>query len=307
MIVCAMIVAVSRLRDMADGSGRKLAAWTVGWYVGTTIITIIMSCIMTSLVWGPMFTEVSQDTLNKELSSGDQEKAAAGEETPPHIAVQTLFRSFITSNIFYSFSNDELLAILILAVVIGYLIPSKDSLVFRFVLELEQMIIRVITFLIKLAPVGVFFLVLSNLMQLKVEDVGYNLAILIAGTLSTMAIHVFIILPAMFFAFTRKNPYAFWIATSQAWITAWGSASSAATLPVTLRCAWKQKVPVTVYKFTCPLGCLINMDGYASYSCHLHIVCSLTDSFAALPSTFPWLSSSSRSLRAHTSALSTMS
>jgi len=264
LIMCAMIIAVQRLREMADGSGTKLASWTVGYYVITTMLSIIISCIMTALVWGPMFTVVGEDSLQLEDEAAE-EKAAAGEENPPHVVVKTLFQSFVTQNIFQSMAENELLAILITAVVIGYLIKDKNSYFFKLVLEIESMIMRVISALIKLAPIGVFFLVLSNLMKLSIADIGANLGMLIAGTLGTMAIHVFIVLPALFFAFTRKNPYAYWIKISPAWITAWGSASSAATLPVTLRCAHARKIPITVYKFTCPLGCLINMDGTAIY------------------------------------------
>jgi Na+/H+-dicarboxylate symporter len=262
-----MIIAVSRLREMADGSGSKLAGWTVGYYVITTMISIIMSCIMTAFVWGPRFTIVSEESLD--ISESQQatadEKAASGEENPPHIVVKTLFRSFITQNIFYSMTNDELLAILIMACVVGYLIKSQESMIFKLVVELESMIMRIISFLIKIAPIGVFFLVLSNLMKLSIADIGSNLGMLIGGTLGTMAIHVLVILPLIFFAITRQNPYAYWLKISPAWITAWGSASSAATLPVTLRCAHAQKIPITVYKFACPLGCLINMDGTAIY------------------------------------------
>merc|ERR1711937_294720 len=232
LIICAMILAVSRLRDMADGSGGRLAKWTIGYYVLTTFLSIVMSCIMTAFVWGPRFIEVSDDSLD--ISEADQatadEKAASGDANPPHIVVKTLFRSFITQNVFFSLSNDELL-----------------------------------TILIKVAPIGVFFLVLSNLMKLSIAEIGANLGMLIGGTLGTMAIHLFVILPLIFFAVVRRNPYAYWFRIAPAWITAWGSASSAATLPVTLRCAHAQKIPVTVYKFTCPLGCLINMDGTAIY------------------------------------------
>ncbi|KAI6784528.1 Excitatory amino acid transporter-like protein [Emericellopsis cladophorae] len=267
LIICAMILAVSRLRDMADGSGGRLAKWTIGYYVLTTFLSIVMSCIMTAFVWGPRFIEVSDDSLD--ISEADQatadEKAASGDANPPHIVVKTLFRSFITQNVFFSLSNDELLAILIMACVIGYLIKSKDSLIYKLVVELESMIMRIITFLIKVAPIGVFFLVLSNLMKLSIAEIGANLGMLIGGTLGTMAIHLFVILPIIFFAVVRRNPYTYWFRIAPAWITAWGSASSAATLPVTLRCAHAQKIPITVYKFTCPLGCLINMDGTAIY------------------------------------------
>lgn len=56
-----------------------------------------------------------------------------------------------------------------------------------------------------------------------------------------------------------------WLKCSPAWITAWGTASSAATLPVTIRCVLERGVPVTITKFAVPLGCLINMDGTAIY------------------------------------------
>ena len=80
-----------------------------------------------------------------------------------------------------------------------------------------------------------------------------------------MFIHLLIFLPLIFVIFTRENPFALWMRCSPAWITAWGSASSAATLPVTMRCLEKQRIPQNVYKFTAPLGCLINMDGTAIY------------------------------------------
>ncbi len=47
-----------------------------------------------------------------------------------------------------------------------------------------------------------------------------------------------------------------------AWVKAWGTASSAAALSVTLKCAKARGIPDTVAKFVLPLGCLINMDGY---------------------------------------------
>ncbi|GJC99549.1 excitatory amino acid transporter 2 [Colletotrichum higginsianum] len=53
---------------------------------------------------------------------------------------------------------------------------------------------------------------------------------------------------------------------SPAWLTAWGTASSAATLSVTMRCCRETlKIPETVNKFAVPLGCLVNMDGTAIY------------------------------------------
>lgn len=252
-----MILAVQRLRAMEGTGGKLLARWTVGFYVITTIFSIIMSVIMTSLVWSPRFETVGED----ELAVADDADFPDPEERPWYSVVDTLFKSFIPGNVVQALADNELLSILITAVVIGYLIRDANSTLLKLVAEIETMVTRIVAFIIKLAPIGVFFLILPNLMKLDISKIGLNLGMLIGGTLATMAIHVLVVLPVLFFAFTRRNPYAYWLKISPAWITAWGCASSAATLPVTLRVAREQGIARTVYKFTLPLGCLINMDG----------------------------------------------
>jgi Na+/H+-dicarboxylate symporter len=92
-----------------------------------------------------------------------------------------------------------------------------------------------------------------------------NLGILIGGTLAGMLLHMFIIMPIIFLITTQKNPYTIWMKCKPAWITALGTASSAATLAMAIRCVLKHEVPVTVTKLAVPLSCLINMDGTAIY------------------------------------------
>lgn len=127
--------------------------------------------------------------------------------------------------------------------------------------EIDRIITIIITFLIKLAPIAVFSLILSNIMRLDLASVGQNLGVLIGAALTGFFIHLLVVLSAIFFIITRMNPYTYWAAGSVAWITAWGTASSAATLPVTMRVVRKQGIPPIVAKFTVPLGCLVNMDG----------------------------------------------
>lgn len=110
-----------------------------------------------------------------------------------------------------------------------------------------------------------FFLILPNLFRLDIKEIGINLGVLIGGGVANMMIHLLIVLPIIFFAITRTNPYIYWFKCNPAWLTAWGSASSAATLPVTMRVVAARGVPYTVNKFAVPLGCLINMDGTAIY------------------------------------------
>lgn len=251
-----MILAVQKLREISSG-GSKLAKWTLGYYIFTTVVAIVLSCIMTALVWGPMFTEASAGELQRD---GETEYPD-DKENPIHLVVVQMFESLVSDNLAKSLAENQLLAVLVASVVVGYCIDGPESSLLKAVVEVEKIVTRVITVIMEWTPLGVFSLILSNLMQLDVAEAGKNMGILIAGTLATMFMHLFIMVPIIFIVLTRMNPYTFWFKNSPAWITAWGSASSAATLPVTLRCARARGVSKTVRKFAIPLGCLINMDG----------------------------------------------
>jgi len=254
-----MILAVQRLRQMSTNGGRKLAGWAVGYYVLTTMLAIVISCILTSLVWRPMFTVVGEDSLSLDNIS-EKDAAKTEKQEIPKVVLQ-MFESLVPANVVNSLATDSLLSVLVMSVVIGYLIDSEHSAIYRVTVEIESIITKIITWLIKMAPVGVFFLILPNLFKLNISEIGQNLGVLMGCALSSMGIHLFIVLPILFFLFTRKNPYTHWAKCSPAWLTAWGTASSAATLSVTLKCAKARGVPHTVADFAIPLGCLINMDG----------------------------------------------
>ncbi|KAK4149614.1 Sodium:dicarboxylate symporter [Chaetomidium leptoderma] len=229
----AMILAVQRLRVMTGG-GKIIARWTVGYYVATTLLAIVISTILTDLVWGRMMQVVSGDSL----AVSEDDAATFDERKEVDIAqvVSQMFDSFIPDNVVKALATDSLLAVLITAIVVGYMLHPGSAII-RVLEEVEVLITRIISGLIKLAPWGV----------------------------ANMALHLFVVLPIIFFATTRTNPYAYWFKCSPAWLTAWGSASSAATLPLTMKAVVARGVPITIAKFSVPLGCLVNMDGTAIY------------------------------------------
>lgn len=253
-----MILAVQNLKQMAK-EGAKLARWTVGYYVITTIIAIVHSLIMVDLVWRRLMVEVGADSLG--VDPDDQDTIDERSSNAVHDIVVQVFRSFIPNNVVAALAQDSLLAVLVSAIVLGCLIRGPDSSLLRATREVERIITVIITFLINVAPIGVFFLILSNILTLNIADIGQNLGVLIGGSICGMVIHLFILLPIIFWVFTKMNAYTYWLKSSPAWVTAWGTASSAATLPVTIRCVRERGVPETINKFAVPLGCLINMDG----------------------------------------------
>ncbi|KAJ0414497.1 Sodium:dicarboxylate symporter [Aspergillus carlsbadensis] len=277
MIVTAMILAVQRLRELSNG-GNILARWTIGYYVLTTLFAIVHSIILTSLVWRTLMTQASAESLN--VDEDDQETFEERESTEIADVVVQMFESLIPINVVNALATDSLLAVLVTSIVIGYLIDGRTSYILKAVVEVEQIILKIITILIKLAPIGVFFLILSNMFRLDVRDIGQNLGVLIGGSLVNLALHLFIVLPALFFIFTRKNPYAFWLRCSPAWMTAWGTASSAATLPLSLKVVRQAGVSNTVSKtaiyFPMCVVFLAETQGHSLSAADYVIICLLS-------------------------------
>lgn len=107
--------------------------------------------------------------------------------TEPHEAVVQLFETLIPQNIFKALAEDVLLSVMVISIVVGCLL-KRDSPILRVVKEIEEMVLKIITFLIKLAPVGVFFLILPNMFRLDISEIGQNLGVLIgAGQYYTFA------------------------------------------------------------------------------------------------------------------------
>ncbi|CAF3503517.1 unnamed protein product [Rotaria sp. Silwood1] len=94
------------------------------------------------------------------------------------------------------------------------------------------------------------------------SPIGLYMATVLAG----LFIHGFIILPLILFIITRMNVFKYIRGMSQALVTAFGTASSSATLPVTYRCVEeKNHIDPRVSRFVLPVGATVNMDGTALY------------------------------------------
>ncbi|PIO75115.1 excitatory amino acid transporter 1 domain protein [Teladorsagia circumcincta] len=104
--------------------------------------------------------------------------------------------------------------------------------------------------------------------MLEVYDLmatAQTLAMFILTVVLGLAIQCFVTLPLIYFIGTRQNPYVFLRGLGQAVLTALGTSSSAASLPVTFRCLEELGVDSRVTKFVLPVGAMVNMDGTALY------------------------------------------
>ena len=126
---------------------------------------------------------------------------------------------------------------------------------------------KITTWIIHLAPLGVCFLVAGQLLEKSDLAAEFRkLAWYFLTVLLGLAIHGFLVLPVIFTIFTRKLPFRFMKNMFGAITTAWGTASSSATLPVTMNCLEeKNGVDPKISRFVLPIGATINMDGTALY------------------------------------------
>ncbi|XP_035767808.1 excitatory amino acid transporter 4 [Neolamprologus brichardi] len=132
---------------------------------------------------------------------------------------------------------------------------------------LNEAIMRLVAIIIWYAPVGILFLIAGKIVEMKdLAEVGSQLGMYTVSVIVGLLIHGLFVLPMLYFLVTRKNPYSFIGGLLQALITALGTSSSSATLPITFRCLEENNhVDKRVTRFVLPVGATINMDGTALY------------------------------------------
>lgn len=132
---------------------------------------------------------------------------------------------------------------------------------------LNEVIMKMVALVMWFSPIGICSLIAAKVAAMKdimesLNMVGLYMATVIAGLL----IHALIILPLLYLIAVRKNPIRYMIGLRDAIITAFGTSSSSATLPTTMRCLEEHnKVDARITRFVLPLGATVNMDGTALY------------------------------------------
>ena len=178
------------------------------------------------------------------------------------------FLSGLFKNPFQAFTNGDILSVLMFAIFIGVALVAggqRYQTILQMMQELLDMLLRIISWIMWLAPLGIMALLIRLVAE---QDVTLLLSMLgfIVLIFATTLFHGAVVLPALLYAVTRKSPLWFFRGSREALITAFATSSSSATIPISLRCAEQNLgVPRRIAGFVIPLGATVNMDGTALY------------------------------------------
>jgi Na+/H+-dicarboxylate symporter len=164
----------------------------------------------------------------------------------------------------------NVLGLLLFCIIFGIIISrlkEKAILLKNFFEAMLEVVMQLVRIAMLYSPIGIFFLIVAKMLEMDdLKDFVGSLGLYMVTVLAGLAIHGFIILPLLLFVITRINSFKYIQGMSQALVTAFGTASSSATLPVTYRCVEeKNHIDPRVSRFVLPVGATVNMDGTALY------------------------------------------
>ncbi len=197
-----------------------------------------------------------------------------------------------TDNLLGSMVAVNLLPLIVFSIIFAGMLTTmgdRSETIATLVLSINDTLMSFIMLLMKVAPIGIFCLVTSRFGSAIDDGKLSELASVLAGymgtVLSGLAIHSCITLPLLLYIFTRRNPFRFMSQMGQAVLTAFSTASSTATLPVTMECAEMQAgISKRSTEFVLPLGATVNMDGTALYEAAAAIF--IANAYAAVDPSF---------------------
>ncbi|MGJ8696564.1 MAG: dicarboxylate/amino acid:cation symporter [Verrucomicrobiaceae bacterium] len=280
LVVSSVIAGIASLHGV-QGFGRLLGK-TAGFYALTSTLAIclglaLVNIIEPGLVNGEANTEIrdaftSHEASESELSKIDAAKAQSTEQGGFFAQMSGFLLRMIPTNIFEAASNNgQMLGLIFFSLCFALALTrlplkSVGGLRDGFVAFNDVMIVMT-NVIMKLAPIGVFGLIVPVVVETGGSLFG-NLAKYFVTVLLALGIHMFVIMPLVIRVLAGVNPLNHFKAMRTALLTAFSTASSSATLPVTLRCIQeKAGVSKQTASFTLPLGATVNMDGTALYEC----------------------------------------
>ncbi len=272
MVVVPLISASIVTGVASVGSGRdlgRLGIKTLTFYVFTTLLSVLIALALVDLIEPGIVNGVPARSLLALEASSDIVSASVQQRASATV-FDTLL-GIVPTNVLQAATSNNLLGMMFFSVLFGFFLARIESPYRQTVLDFWQGIFRVMMrmtiWVMSLAPFGIFGLTARVVAKSGIHAAGPILAFgacVVAG----LVIYSAVALPLMLRVAGVRNPLRLFSAMSPALLTAFSTASSAATLPLSLECLEKRaNVSERIASFVMPLGTSINHAGSALYEC----------------------------------------
>ena len=253
LVFVSLVCGAASLGD--TGSVGRLGGKTIGLYLLTTAIAVSMAMLI-ALTTDP--------GLGGE--SANQAQAATAFEPKTAPSVKDTFINVVPGNPIAAMADGKMLQVILFALLFGLALSragTSGQKLRAFFVDLNEVMMRLITMIIVLTPIGVFCLMTQLGATLGLAEIA-KVAMYFATIVIALLAHAALVYPLLMKSLTGLSPLAFLAKMREPLLVAFSTSSSGATLPVTLRTVeHKLGVPNNVASFAVPLGATINMDGTA--------------------------------------------
>ncbi len=272
MLIVPLIMSsiISGVAGLGSGSDLgRLGLKTAAYYVATSLLAIFLGLAVVNIVQpGIIDGEPVGQRLGLVDESGD---LAARFEGRGAGDLAGLFLRMVPTNIVSAAAEGQMLGLIFFSILFGYFLnqiqTDLSKTMQRFANGVFETMMRITLWVMMFTPLGVFGLVAEEVTQTGFEAFRPLLTFFFTALFSLLG-HTLITLPLLLYFIGGVNPWRHYRAMSSAMLTAFSTASSSATLPLTMECVEKKAgVSNRITSFVLPLGATVNMDGTALYEC----------------------------------------
>ena len=268
LIMSSIIIGVAGIGS--DGNLGSLGGKTILFYATTTLAAILVGLIIINVI-GPGYDADGNpvgEVLALAADTAELEASVAG-KGPGDVA--KVFQRMVPPNIVAAAVEGQMLGIIFFSILFGYFMTRLGhdyaEPLFKFWNGVFHVMMKMTEWIMTFAPIGVFGLVAAVIAEAGLKATG-PLAIFSISVLLALGIHAFVTLPLLLRFVGRVNPLKTLVGASKPMLTAFSTASSSATLPVTMKSV-EEEIGVSnkISSFVLPLGATVNMNGTALYEC----------------------------------------
>lgn len=289
-LIIPLIVAclVSAICSLDLSLSRKVAYRAIAYYLTTTFASVVLGIIVVITIRPGVGRTVSgsgsESLPERNTTTTDTLLDLVRSMFPPNLVEATMFQYHTSLHAhndtdtdvynyeikYVSNQSTNILGLVVASVAFGIALGQlgdETRTLANFFHSLLAMMMKITSWVIQLSPLGIFFLVCAEILKMRdLKSVMSGLGMYFLTVMVGLGIQGFIILPLLYFSLTRQNPFTYIKHLGTAIITAFGTASSTATLPITIKCLEeKLGIDPRIARFTLPIGSTINMDGTALY------------------------------------------